>query len=835
MSVRTVAAPSLPEGYVSFRHRRDQRALVGTWAARVLLPEGAEPKIGEEWTVPGIMVGGILTQATKEGQEDSASNRNLWSLAGYDGGFRLMQSPPLPHQLSSTSLGGVIQEIARSCGVEVEITLSGNLPIDARYLVSGQTAANAILDLALLGGAVAFVVPEGKEGAPFIRVAPPRSCLSLPLNGLALERGDAKNLDLDGFASGVVVVLGRRGKTSPATKGNDEDGDGGSWYSAKTPLGMLHRISRSGSTALPGGSSLLWSYTLLDPIGVVAEYRAVLNMPGAGISKVIAATYDYDVRTAVVRAGDQEQRLWRYGLLRAESVESTSVNVVYYDAAVGAPATERVERTMSFRLKREYDADLAHVFREETESRVFDPGAAKVQGQQPFDSRSERAWTWDDANGYRGLVERIWTYEERDAGVADTVLAPTGEATTFTLSDGRTAYVRLPGYQTTVRVRREQIRQTDEIIDESGFVASRIERETDDEGIADMLARGLFGDTRDATNQDVKAAMAWLRSLPQRGSLRVYQAPGSSVITEEVGTLAQPGRRHRTTTGRPISATRYTEWSWRQPVCPFLLSDLSCGILQDSSSASFASSGVSGSPAGWSGGGVETPRGSAPSWEVNAPKEDRAFEQRPCVKLEGETTPDYESCARYRSFRHLAGQATRTDPASPVVGIAGDGAVWTEKEVYLDQDLPDGQALFVAQTMAQNILAVKTMSRGIIVTATIPINTKLQPDGAILAVEHDWEQLRTQVSYRPSDATPPEWLMLLSTSATAANVYARENVGKGRSAIGRVVDVRPDQVTAIIGGRPVSCTSSVRVLRGDNALIFFPPGAVSSGIVQAVL
>jgi hypothetical protein len=77
--------------------------------------------------------------------------------------------------------------------------------------------------------------------------------------------------------------------------------------------------------------------------------------------------------------------------------------------------------------------------------------------------------------------------------------------------------------------------------------------------------------------------------------------------------------------------------------------------------------------------------------------------------------------------------------------------------------------------------------------------------------------------------------MLLNSGSTAANVYARESIGKGRSAFGRVVDVRPDRALVILGGRPVSCTSSIRIKRGDNALVFLPPGSVSSGVIQAVM
>jgi hypothetical protein len=137
--------------------------------------------------------------------------------------------------------------------------------------------------------------------------------------------------------------------------------------------------------------------------------------------------------------------------------------------------------------------------------------------------------------------------------------------------------------------------------------------------------------------------------------------------------------------------------------------------------------------------------------------------------------------------------------------------------------------------MARNVLTVKSMSRGLMETYSIPLSLKYHPDGAILSVENDWESMQTHITFRPSGVTPPEYLMLISTSATAANVFSKESVSKGRSAIGRVIDVRPDRALVIVGGRPVSCSSGIRVRRGDNALVLLPPGSVANGIIQAVM
>jgi len=840
--MRTVNVPELPSNYCSFRHQRDQRALVGVWSARVLLSSSQSPEIGQGWEIPGIMVGGILTQAVLKGQEPGGERRKLWELSGYDGGFRLMQSPTLAHQLKKSDLGGVIEELAEICGVSADVTIAGQLPVDARYLVSGQTAANAIIDLAILGGAVTHMIPEGSGGKPLLKVAPPRGCNELGVSSWQMDDPESKNLDLDGYASGVVVILGMRGKATdaPGSDPKEEDPTGdGDWWVGSTPDGMLRRVSKSGYTRLPGGGLLSWQYVILQPIGVIESYEAQVFFPGLGMQKTVLSEYTYEAKTAVVQQGNQEFRWWWFALLEAKEVEVSFTDAVYYDASTGGTATERVERSIERTLEREYDLEFSHILREVSEIRSYDSGAATPLKREGYDQRTEKAYTWDDDNGYRGLAERAWTFEERDAGKVDMVYAPDGTPATITAGED-VRYTIMPAHQTTVFVKREVLRQVDEALDDEGNVAVRIERETDDEGVNDMLARGLFGDIMDPSNQNAKIALAWLRSLPQRGRLEVRQAPGSSSLSTEIAFLSQPGRRYKAAnTSSGLGDSRYYEslsGVTSGARCPFLCSNNTCGVISTPSSAGTASGGSSGGS--WSGGGVGRPGGSTPDWSSTYEDyESTEPSRQSCLKYDEDTqsTPDYEDCSRYRAFRHLAGQVSGPAPCAPAIGIAGGGSVWTEKEVFVNEELKEDHARLVAQKMAENVLAVKTVSRGLVETYSIPLNLKYHPDGAILAVEHDWENLRTHLTFRPSSGTPPEYLMLLSTSSTAANVFAKESVSKGRSAIGRVIDVRPDRALCIVGGRPVSCSAPVRITRGDNVLVFLPPGSVANGIVQAVM
>ncbi|MDD4835476.1 MAG: hypothetical protein PHU72_00015 [Dethiosulfovibrio sp.] len=783
--MREITAPALPEGYVEFVYNRELRALVGTWSGRVLLQN--PPELGQDWDVPGIMEKGILCQANRQGNVEDG--RSLWAVSGYDAGFRLMKSPVLPHQLNGSSVGSVLSEVVKECGLKVDVTLAADLPVDARPLATGQTAANVVLDLSAMAGAIAYMLPDGT-----LKVAPPRPCGKYPCKGLMLDHVESRSLDMDGYASGVVVVLGRRGD---APDGSDDDPNSKpGWNPGVTPSGSLKSVTKWGTTALPGGT-LSWRYTMLTPINVVSEYEATLHLPGAGIRKSVVAKYSYDVQTGVARSGDQEHRHWKYCLLSAKSGEVSVVDALYYDSEKGQSETVRVERHMEHTVTRSYDMDKTHITQEVSELRSYDPGAPS---SVPFAQKVERAWTWDDDRGYRGLSERTWTYEERDVGEADIISTPDGSPVKWRSSDGMERYILLPGYQTTAMVKRERHRQTDEIFDDDGNCVSRIERETDDNGLADMLARGLYGNLY---GDAAKEAMTQLRALPQSGSLRITQVPGGSSISTEVGTMTQPGRRFRQGGTTATDPRRYIEGNIGEDLCPFLCSDKTCGVSE------------------------------TPGEGVNNSSDEP--EGLPCKYLKDEATPQYKACPKYKAFKHLSGDTAGTAPVSPVVGIAGDGEIWTEKELYIDEDLSEDNARSVAQAIARNILSVKSVSRGIVETVTIPLDIRVHPDGGIMAVSHDFSGLKTTISYRPMDTKPPEYLMLLNTSSTAANVYAKESLSKGRSAFGRVVEVRPDKAVVILGGRPVSCTSAVRIKKGDNALVFLPPGSVSSGVVQAVM
>lgn len=821
--MRRVDAPPLPDGYISFEYQRGVRALIGQWRARVKTV--AAPELGATWSVPGFMEGGVLTEAVEIGS--TPFGEDVWEIAGHDAGFRLMQSPPLAHQIKASDLGGVLAEVAKACGLSADITLESYSGLDFRHCVNGQTAANVILDLAMLGGSIAYITPGGT-----LRVSPPRGTSSLPGEDMRLSEVRSSSLDLEGYASGVMVTLHRRGEGDDLPEG-EEPADPGARlpWTGSTPPGTLSTVSRSGTTALPGGT-LTWSYRLLEPIGAVVDYSAILYLPGIGVRRVYVSKYEYDIRTAVVRVGNQEQREWRWGLTDMEAVEDSVIDAVYYNPTTGSTGVERVEQRSETVLHRVYESDLSRIKSEWSETRTHDSGAAETSFKRPYDTRIEKAWDWGGLWGdYRGLYVTEYAYEEMDVGQADTVRTEEGSPLKQ-VRNGQEWFVRLPGTQVTMPVRRERTTQIDEIFDRDGRCVSRVERSTDDNGRRDMLERGLYSDIYNS-EEEKRQAIAWLRSLPQRGETRVQQMPGTSSISEEVSSLSQPGRRFRVSSD-PISEDdlkRYIE-SGTSPDgrCPFLLSSESCGVYEGMSAPSMKVE-VPDDTSSWSGGGVETPKGAQPSYKSGGGETGAELPSIPC-DYPGKT---FASCPKYQALRHLAGNYGRSATPSPVVGLAGEGHVWFEKEVYFDEFMSEQKAREYAQRMARNILKAKKSSRGVVQTMELPLNTRIAPDGSILSVRHDFEALRTHVTHLPRDRETPEYLMLLSAGGVALNLYERESVGKARSGIGRVVDLRPDRALVALGGRPVSCTYTVPVTQGANVLVFLPPGSTSSGVIQAVM
>ena len=140
-----------------------------------------------------------------------------------------------------------------------------------------------------------------------------------------------------------------------------------------------------------------------------------------------------------------------------------------------------------------------------------------------------------------------------------------------------------------------------------------------------------------------------------------------------------------------------------------------------------------------------------------------------------------------------------------------------------EDDINDDKAKEIADTIASNILKVKN-AKGLRKTITIPYDPDIEPNGNIIEVSHDWENLTSSVTYRTS-GNVPDFLVAQSVSAIADFVAVRENSRLSSPKYGVVSEVKNGIITVSIGSSSVKCSTKLNNLgAGDNVLVSFPAG-----------
>lgn len=421
-------------------------------------------------------------------------------------------------------------------------------------------------------------------------------------------------------------------------------------------------------------------------------------------------------------------------------------------------------------ITRSFDAGFSRVDREEElERRETSPTGTPLP-PIPFSRRVVRSFSWDDER--RGIQEREERYEETDTGRVDYVLREDGTPAAY---EGG-GFVVLPQFQRTGLVRHVRTRTTDEVYSDAGECVLSVSRETDDRGMADLLSRGLV-----VGEAEIRAAKEFLLALPRQGEFNVNTSPGGSALPQGVSFFSLPGKR----VGGPPQGGSSRMDAPSGMHCPFIMETLGCGV-----------------------------KGGACSY----------FDPQ-------KGTPGFLLCGTYRDASEASEDAAAVD-APPVFALAGGGTIWHEASVYLDAELTDSEAQAIARTIAENILHVKQCSRGIVTSATIPLQKNLLPDGGIIAVSHDLKSLTTSVTWAPCDRTPPEALLITRMSSLAAAVFGRESVGKGREAPGRVAAISGGEATVLVAAHPVQCRSFRGLEVGQSVLVYLPPGSTTRGQIR---
>lgn len=227
--------PDLKNGgkITAFNYSHSLNELVGSWSANIA---GGTFKAGNSISFGNVIKNAIITRAYKD-------SSGLWHIEGKDAGVKLMRSTPDAADLPKGDARTVIRYLAEFCDIDSSISVGnhGLTGFNVRSVITGSTCAEAILELAMFSGYIAFIDNNGK-----LNVKKP--ALSTPSFSVADIIDDSgSDFDLDGYATHVLVSLTRKNVENDS----GDDDEQVEYYSGTTPSTNTEIVSYSG--LLPNG------------------------------------------------------------------------------------------------------------------------------------------------------------------------------------------------------------------------------------------------------------------------------------------------------------------------------------------------------------------------------------------------------------------------------------------------------------------------------------------------------------------------------------------------------------------------------------------------------
>lgn len=764
----------------SFNYSRSLNELVGTWSATVA---GGSFTAGSSISFNGVMTNGVISNAYKDADK-------LWHIEGKDAGIRLMRTTPPASKLPEGNAKAVISSLASFCGVPLSMTSKGLAGFNVRSAVTGSTCAEAILELAMLSGYIAYI-----DNAGTLVVTPPAS--SNPTFNVVLD-DSGSDIDLDGYATQVTVVVTRR-KERPAGTGAELE----THYSGTTPSTRPTESTKTGSFNYTdaGGKEVTGSYsiTTLEPFGVLKE--STQTMTRDGVTVTTQERHNYDWKSKTVWRGNQEYVLFAYYDTGYTLTQTTTGN---YIKASGdsVPFTEVTTETMTRTLSifdaewvpADWKGKLEMVDREELIRRTdrtggLEPTTNMPSYSPPFDTQITREFKRADFG--KGLIcsETEVRYEARQVGSIAPV-THNGEPIPHFMLD---SFLAIQSHSTPAWVSVETYRTYYERYNNDEKCEVSVKSEWCDGGAKWMLANA----TASTGNETLDTYAEDYAKFSQETKGLEVSLDGGGISGTIWQFLELPGRVKTITAKEDDSAVALNTEEWynngqyvQTAVCPHY----------DSASKSCAIYGI------------------------NAVGD---FDGRTCpYRGRG-----WQSCVRAKAALEQA--RTEYDTAlleAPVVSVKARGetsdtpAAGYTREFYIDDIITGEQAQTIADTAAANILRVKG-TKGIRKTVTIPYNQAFVPNGLVVSVEHDWANLQTTVSYLTS-GTIPDFMIPSSVAGIASFISDRDAGRRTRPMSGTVMQIT-DKGTVIvqIGGMTYNCDTKLASLgEGDSVLVSFTSG-----------
>lgn len=753
----------------AFNYSRSLSELAGHWSAQVA---GGSFTAGDSIGFGGVMTNGIIAKA----QKDSSG---LWHIEGYDAGVRLMRSTPNIEDLPEGNAKTVIQYLANFCGITLTMTANGLEGFDVRSLISGSTCAEAVLELATLSGFIAFINNNGR-----LCVQAPATVNTPNFEDVIDDSGS--DFDLDGYATQVTVIL-RKSSIQEDTESTVAPVE---YYTGTTPSTSLKRVRYSGT--FTNGS---YYFVMLEPLGVIEELSTTITENEISITTTENHTYSHKHKT--IWRDNQEYVLFAF--IETDYTLTKNVTGTYSgNISFSEVTTETMSRTLSpfdaIGVPADWSGQISMVDSETiTRSTVRSNAPAPADDMPPysppFDSQITRTYT----RGLRGknLVcnEIEKRYESRQVGTISPVKSNGAVIPHFMLGSG----LAIQTHSTPQWVEVDTYRTYYEQYDNDGNCILSTHSEYCDNGSKWLVAHAL-SDTGDDNLNDYQKAYAKF----SQDSQGLEVSLGSSILTSAWHFIELQGRM-KNTTGDDESGTvlgNIDEWYDNGA---YVLSEI-------------------------------CPHYNEYTKNCNVAIAEHSQEQNCVQGFRGMYSPRWYSCARALRMLELAKQQEEKQLDAPIIGTAVISGTVTrspsigyKREIYIDDTITDSQAQSIADTIAANILAVKG-TKGLRKTVTIPYNPSLSPNGAIVEVSHDWENLTSSVTYRTT-GTIPDFLVAQSVSSIAAFVTARENSKLNVPKYGVVSAVDDNFVTVNIDNNSVKCTTKLKNLAvGDNVLVSFPSG-----------
>lgn len=769
-----------------FSYSRSLNELVSSWSATIA---GGHFKAGDFINFAGAMTDGIISNAYKD-------SSGLWHLEGRDAGVKLMRSTPEISEIPNGNAHTVINYIANFCDISLIMTGNGLTGFNVKSCISGSTCAEVILELAMLSGNIAFIDNSGR-----LNVTAPSK--TNPSFNIILD-DSGSNIDLDGYATQVLVNLTRRKWQTEEEKSSSPQH---TYYTGRTPSTSLERVTYSGT--FEGGS---YSITKLMPLDVIESLECVLTKEN--VTLTVRENHSFDYKTKIIWRDNQEYVLFAFvetGYTLTRTTQGSYQAKIKKDDGTTELDTLNFTETTTETMTRDFsiiydDINLPEDWQGQLnmiETETITRATVRTGGKEPeqnmpayapdFDERITRTYT-RELDG-RGIIcnELDETYEARQVGsIAPVTL--NGQPVPHFMFDSNLA---IQTHSTPQWVLVKNYKTYIDRYNKDGDCVISTQSDYSDDGAEWLTAHALHDTGDDDINEYQKAYAKF-----SQHSQGLNVTAGSSSINSSWQFVELQGRMKNTSSDDEDGQVLGNISDWYNngefipaAVCPFYDSN-SCNIYKL-------------------------------NFQIYGDK---------CMKNKG--TLGWQSCTRANAALELARQQDIAQVETVIIGTASAKTTGTkagyQRDIYIDDLLSNEQAQLIANTIARNILNVKS-TKGIRKTVIVPYSPNIHLNGSIVEVSHDWENLQTTVSYLTSGDIP-EFMISQSVAGIAAFVSVRENSRSNIPKYGTVISCSNGYALVRINNSAYNCTTRLKNLgQGDIVLVSFPAGNKLRGQVIARL